>query len=601
MSSNDLEQQLDSEDVFAKIAAIEAEADLKARQEESQIKTPKKKTPITIKPPVHLKKPLAEAPAAEAQTGFKKKHGKKPFIIGVSLVLVGAVIGAWMVPVSRHAALNAAGVRGAVTIVGGDIAPQTDGSKMTIVKNFSVQMNGQTYNSGQADRVTITDQPFGTHKITVTKQGYTPSEREVTVDFHPIMSLAGAAEKQEYSAGLIATGIEIRFTAKDWASNKPIQNGDYTIGDTTARPDKNGLVTLHAPVTDSKTVAVEASFKSGQFANKTVTVALDSAAKDIFFVPAARHFFISKRGNVQSVWSSLADGSEAKEFIRGTDQESQAAQFAVSPSGKYAAFVSTRDGRRDETGALMQKLYWVDLASGAMDEMDSGHDIKLLDWHKDVIVYTLTRKEKGTIKGQLMRSLEMETKNQFEVATTSGEFKTVMNVLGSVVFTQNDTGSKGALLKKAGIKGENATELGTQVEELMQLDANKFAYRSSEGGKWHEFNASTNQAKEAPAPADKGSLFIATPNSRSDRLLLTTVDDKTTLSVQSKDGKKQQLTSQAGITGPIRFLNDTTIAYRVIGDNETADYAVSVRGGEPRKMTDVTATLYTDPPFFRFY
>jgi hypothetical protein len=51
-----------------------------------------------------------------------------------------------------------------------------------------------------------------------------------------------------------------------------------------------------------------------------------------------------------------------------------------------------------------------------------------------------------------------------------------------------------------------------------------------------------------------------------------------------------QVFERSGLRTPIRWLNDRSVVFRVNTDQETADYAASLDGGEPKKIRDVTDT-----------
>jgi hypothetical protein len=86
------------------------------------------------------------------------------------------------------------------------------------------------------------------------------------------------------------------------------------------------------------------------------------------------------------------------------------------------------------------------------------------------------------------------------------------------------------------------------------------------------------------------------------RVYLDNPFDKNSLWVDNRDGKgvlllydlkkktDKLLRGQSGLGYPVRWVNATTIIYRIHTDQETADYALSTLGGEPRKLSDVTNT-----------
>ncbi len=58
------------------------------------------------------------------------------------------------------------------------------------------------------------------------------------------------------------------------------------------------------------------------------------------------------------------------------------------------------------------------------------------------------------------------------------------------------------------------------------------------------------------------------------------------------------LLTLGGLKQPVRWLNETTVMYRVKTEQESADYVLSTLGGEPRKIQDVTDTNTVDRWFY---
>ena len=52
--------------------------------------------------------------------------------------------------------------------------------------------------------------------------------------------------------------------------------------------------------------------------------------------------------------------------------------------------------------------------------------------------------------------------------------------------------------------------------------------------------------------------------------------------------------TQSGLTYPILWLSDKVAIYRISTDQESADYAISLDGGEAKKIRDVTKTSGID-------
>jgi organic radical activating enzyme len=54
------------------------------------------------------------------------------------------------------------------------------------------------------------------------------------------------------------------------------------------------------------------------------------------------------------------------------------------------------------------------------------------------------------------------------------------------------------------------------------------------------------------------------------------------------------LRAQGGLKNPITWVDTAHAVYRVANGQETADYIISLSGGEPRKIRDVTNVAGVD-------
>lgn len=587
--------------LYGEIAEIEAKADAEARNKEHQELrgASKRRLARFRKEEREQKLKPALAPPENLSVSKTKKSHKK--LITASIVIVlGSLVASWLVPQSRYVALNLLGLRGSLVISAGE--PENGA---TTLKRFSVDVNGQTYNSGDSEQLTITGLPYGTHNLKVNKQGYGSYEAKATVDFDPYFGLLGRSTNDHIKAELTAQGTPVTFVVKDWVSGTPVKQGEFKVGDRSTKPDANGKVTVIAPPTEDESVSVEMSFKS-DYLSKTIELEIGVSDQEILVVPTNKHYFVSKRSGVYSVYSSYVDGSELKEFIKGTPQETQSLQFAVSPSGKYAAMSSTREGTRDKDGNLIQKLYWVDLATGQLELLDSGQFMQLYDWSGDTLIYSYSYKQdKETFDRARLRTVDALTRNRYDIATTTGYFGQVYVSLHTIIYTKGEAFGKpeydkGLVLRTSQLKGDSGRELATKVNVLRQLDFNKFAYQTP-NNQWSELDINTGVVKSISQPNDEGSIYLSTTNAKNERILIDFVDGKRVLKLKQTDDNLKELALQSGIAGPIRFLNSTTVVYRAVTPTETADYAVSTLGGEVKKITDVTASANGPQQFFQFY
>lgn len=523
---------------------------------------------------------------------------KRRLQVGAGVASLFVLAAAWFIPFSRHAVLNAAGAKAHIVVVGSGRVDRA--AEDTVIKNFSVEAGDTTYRSGTSERLSVWV-PYGESRIRVFKLGYAESILTVTAEFDPFFGFGGKVEPREAAARLQAHGQSVSFIAKDWVSGEPIRTGEFRLGDTTARPDMTGRVSFTISPQQPRPWVIEATFRE-DFQSRSFQLDLAALPAEVTFVPAKRHYFMAQKGGTINVYSMLVDGSDLKEFIKGTPAETQAAQFAVSPDGKYAAFVSSRLGERDEQGFIQQVLYRVNLSNGNLDQLDRGRHIVLHDWYETSIVYTATTQEVvGEALQHRLRSATLVSKNRSELGGGSGAIGPVYVALGTVIFAQADSGRPGVTIRKVSLGGENGRDLAAGEAELRQISYDEFAYKLSDG-QWHVVNINTSEVKKQLAAPPQSVLFLAQPSGRNDRIGMP-VDGTGAgrgIFIRFADGTVKDIISQR-LRGQVRFLTPTSLIFRINSGSAAIDYVVSTTKGEPKRMTESMVTAHTDRQFFTFY
>lgn len=512
---------------------------------------------------------------------------KKTWLMTVAAAAALSALIVWFVPPLRYAMLNTVGQRADITIR--VYEQSTSGMSRTTLRRVGITVDGKQYDTDASSTVTIPGLTYGEHTVKVSKMGYREFQKVMVVDM-PVRSA------QKLDVALVAVGTPVSFLAKDFVSEAGITNARFELGDKTVRPDESGRVKLVVPPTDSPTVSVAAKF-DGAYIDKTIDISIaDKTEKTFAFVPAGKHYFVSKRSGVYSVYSSNVDGSDQQEVIKGTPQETSGLVFAASPDGRHALMASTRDGKRDERKELVQQLYWVDLATRQMDVIDQGYYFSFYDWSDDVLVYSSSYyAAKATEMSRRLRSVSSSTKNLYDLSMASGYISQVAVSNGTVLVLQGEYYGKpeyesSPILKSVGVKGDGSRNLATRVGDFRQVGFDTFTYMT-ESKQWMEYNTNSAEAKSANPPSEDSKVYLtARSASTNKRLFIDNVDGKNTLNLQSADTAPRVLVSSPGLRGPIRWINDTTLVYRIVTPAETADYVVSTAGGRPRKIVDVTAT-----------
>lgn len=544
--------------------------------------------------------------APKRSFGQKVKAALKSpkFWLGLFGFIVLCLVVAWFIQPSRWWLANVFAPKNTVQIT--TITPAVGEAKASQLRNVAITVNGQTYKTNDKGQAQVSNIPYGQVSIKAEKAGFQTIDYGVTLDVDPFFHAFGgkaaddAARKVELS--MQATGIPVAFKAIDYLSGKPITDGEFAVSDVVAKPDKNGLVSLKVPGTDASKVTVSASF-GGSYMDKKFDVMLNSTNNpDVAFVPAGKHYFVSKRDGNLTVYSSNLDGSDVQPIVAGTGKETSEIAFAVSPDGKYGVLSSSRDGAQDSKKNILQRVYVVDLSTKQIARVDEGQTVTYADWAGDKLVYTTTNYDASSnTYPTTLRSVDAATKRVYNFE--SADYISVSTIGSDKVLylkynNSGDAQSSSPALRQAPMNATTMKTLGERVtyDSYLQLDFNRVAFKTGQDQVWHEYNLSNDALKTLSQPASGSTTvrYLSTTNADgSKRLIIDQVDGKYTLFMKdTATGAETKLYGAAGLGGPIRWIGNV-IVFRVVTSEQTADYAVSINGGEPKKVTDVTATAST--------
>jgi hypothetical protein len=516
---------------------------------------------------------------------------KRPsFWLSFIALVIAAFAFVWLITPSRLWLLNTVGLRAQVNIA--TVVSAAQGTP-PLLKNALVTINGQEYRTDDSGELRLT-LPYGPVQVVVSKPGYETITKDYTVDFDPFFYYLGGKQTDQALLNqtfiMKSVGLEVKFIAKDWLTGLPITVGNYGIGDVVTTPDAKGEVTLTIPATDATTVQVVAKFGGRGYADTTLAIPLSPITQELTFVPAGKHYFISKRSGQLAVYSSNIDGSAVTEAVPSAAAETADMAFSVSPTGKYAALASTREATRDTFGSVQQKMYIVDLATNKLTPLDTALRFDIVDWSGDSVVYTAAFRNSGGAVVERLASIDA-TKAQHMALATDPDFLAVRVRLASVVYLRADKE-----LRTIKVAGGTEKTLGTGVQKLTQSDANKFAYQIADKS-WRQYDVNADQVTTIATPSAQNRSFLASTSADNQTLLVVEpVDGTLTLIAKAVgNGAETKLFANAELTGPVRWVGNVAV-YRA----GSADYAIGSGGGTAKKITDVTQTQTASDDYFDF-
>lgn len=530
------------------------------------------------------------------QDRIKELLRSKKFWIVTGLSVLIILAGMWFVQPIRIWLVNAVGARTTVTL---SAAVPGDGKQSAgKLKNAQVATGGREFKTDANGTVVITGQPYGAVVLTVKKSGYQEVTKQLYLDFDPFFNLLGGTQfdalSRQIAVDMPAVGLPVSFKVADWLSGSAIKTGEFSVSDLSVKPDDQGLVSFKVPpafVTGNKFTMASNFGPGGAYIDKRFE--LTTGVKDvptISFVPAGKQYFLSKRSGALGVYGSNIDASNTEELVPGTGKETDTTALAISPSGQYGLLASTREDSKNDKGDVQQRLYVVDLKSRQLTKVDEGDSFRFIDWSGDLLAYvrktTDTKTDKQT---EDLRSADVAAKKAYDIASSSGVSQAYVSFDKVLYTTTGEAGDeKSPVASVNSIKGGSAKEQGQRINSSKQTDFDKVVFQTLADRKWHEYNFNTSSLKDVASPNSVQRAFINSFNStKTKHILIDRIDGKFVItSKTSADGAEKQLYRAANITGPIRWLGNEVITFRA----GSSDYAVSVNGGEPKKITDVTAT-----------
>lgn len=496
---------------------------------------------------------------------------------GTLTVLVVGMVAAGVVPDSRYFVLNTAGVRASASVT------ILDSTNNLPLKNVVVTVPGQTARTNQDGVVRLSDLRLGPQVLTVERLGFAKVHRTVTF---------GLGSNPLGDIGLQAIGTQFTFLLTDYLSGKAVKNAEISYGDdVSAQSDDNGEVVLTIGKIGEQNLDIEV--KAGGYRSEKLSIEpTRTAATRLSMVVDRKQVFVSKQSGKYDLYKIDVDGKNKQLLLAGTGIENERLALVTDPAGKKVAFVSSRENKRNQDGFLLQTLTIIDTEDGEVLTLDHSERIQLVGWVKDRLVYVKIKA--GTSAGNPERhqlvSYNITTSARLQLAAAN-YFSDVMIAKGTVYYaaTNNYQGGQSQFVS---ISPDNTAKQVLVNETVWNISRSTYDDLSLSGNdKWYAYKLGDTVAKKLAAPPGNSeeTRFYLDASDSGHALWTETRDGKGVLLMYDPSTKKDKvLATQSGLTYPLRWLDGRTVVYRIATPGETADYALSIDGGTPRKIADVT-------------
>lgn len=531
-----------------------------------------------------------EAPEEQPDPPTKKakKHRlfgwwHKPLVRRVVLLgLFLAIVAGFTVPSSRYFMLNTAGVRSSASVV------VLDGSTQQPLKNVEVTLGSLAATTDKEGQAQFKNVRLGSQKLVIEKRAFASKERMVTIGWG-----SNPLEPQ----AIKPVGSQYRFNVTDFLSEKPVDKVEAVSGLASALSDEKGVLVLTLEDTAELTQA-EVTLEADGYRKETLTINVASTeTTDVQLVPGRSHVFISKRSGRYDVYKIDADGKNEEKVLAGSGIERDDLVLVRHASKDFAALVSTRENVRSSSGYLLSTLTLIDVADKSPTKVAQSERIQIIDWIGDRLVYVQIASGASASDPRRHRLMSYDLNSgQSKELASANYFNDVLAINGTIFYAPSGMYQTGqpALYKINADGGAKQTALGEEVWNIFRTDYDKLVLAVNQ--QWYEYQISSNKAtKLGGEPANLETRVYVDSLDRKQSLWIDQRDGEGVLLSYNQAAKSEKVIHQrSGLANPVQWLSNNAIVFRVRTTGETADYVMSLDGGEPKKLKNVTNTAGVD-------
>ncbi len=492
------------------------------------------------------------------------------------LLLLLALAAAVAIPTSRYFILNTAGVRSSARV------EIIDASTLQPLKNVSITLSDGSAKTDEDGRAVLNNIRLGQTELVVERRGFATIRQKMVVGWgsNPL------GERQ-----LTPTGTQYTFRVTDFLSDKPLAKIEAYSGEASAYSDAEGKLVL---TLDKDDEATEAVITGEGIREETVALPDDpSEVVQVPIVPWVKHAFVSKRSGSYDLYKIDADGANEELVLRGTGNERYEDMLLIShPTDNKVAYVATRSGDRNGDGYLLSDLVIVDLVDNSVTEVTQSEQIRLIDWVGDRLIYVKVAEGASAANPERTQLMAYHYKDETNKVIAASNYLYDVQVAGEAVYyapalAYHGSGDIGFYRINPDGTGKTAI-LESEVWSVSRLQHDAVAIQGRDG--WFEYTIGGSKAvkSEGEPVGLRSTVYVDSPD-RTKSLWVDERDGKGVLLVYTVSTREDAvLQTLPGLRDPALWLNNSTAVYRVSTISETADYVVSLDGGEPRKLSDVT-------------
>jgi hypothetical protein len=523
----------------------------------------------------------------------KSKHSFREFLGAIWAkpaarwgIIVGSVLlvlGLALLPMSRYFALNTVGVRASLNVT------VIDSGTLQPLKNVQVKVANASVQTDGDGIAKLEHLKLGKANLEISKRAFATVSQKVTV---------GWGSNPEGQFRLVASGDQYSFVVTDFLSGKPIEKAEASSGEGNALSDKNGKIVLSLD-TSAKKDSDELDIKITATNYRAEAVKITAGNKEtnsVKMVSDRKDVFISKRSGKYDIYTIDIDGKNEQKIVSGTGLEREDMALSVQQSNTMAAYVATRENVRNSDGYLLSTLYLVDTKSGSISKVDQSEQIQLIGWASDGhLVYVKIAAGASAANAKRHRLMSLNSKNvsdNKEIASANA-FNDVLMVGDKIVYAPSNALQDNPKPGLFVVNADNTNSVTVTTKEaynVFRTDYSTLTLSTPDGFFTYKVGAAPSTMTSTKETASANRFYVdSAVGNRS--LWLDNRDGKgVVLSFDKTTQKDTVLTTQSGIKLPLFWLNDSNVIFRINDGKQTADYVVSINGGDAKKIQDVSDT-----------
>ncbi len=500
-------------------------------------------------------------------------------------ILLGIVV-AGVVPASRYYVLNAAGVRSAASL------RVLDASTRQPMRNVTVQIAGQEAQSDEDGNVRLGELRLGSYAMTIQKRAFAERTENITVGL-------GSNPFGEFN--LVPTGSQYTFTVTDFLATTPIVKAEAVSEDASAFSDEDGIIKL--TIEDPEATRRAVTIRAQGYRDEVISIDLDSMeTRAVSMVAGRKSVFVSNREGRFDLFSIDADGKNEQRILPGTGSERDDIVIESHPTDEVVAYVSTRENKRNADGFLLSTLTIIQIEGNKARSIAQSERVQVVGWHEDHIVYVQVAAGASAANPKRHRLVSHNyVENETKELASANYFNDVKMANGRVFYAPASaySGRQTSNLHSVNPDGSDQKIVFEQeIWSMFRLTYESLTLSLQQEWFTYALNSDDQPGKISPPANPVSRNYVVSPDG-SKALWVDVRDGKGVLLSYNIESKEDTaLITLGGLKQPVRWLNDTTIQYRLKTEQESADYVLSTLGGEPVKIQDVTDTNTVDRWFY---